>query len=256
MKKPVPTAKKAVKKATPTKAPPKQKEKKPIAKKSAKKREAVLPIKKASKPRAVGKHPALAAPYGKSPVADALDATRRHTYVVGIAGENIEAGMRMQVDKSTGYFVKSDSSEGTIFGDLQEHIINMVITQLRADSRAITRQDICALIFSPKKKKRDLLGEEDKTFDSVVFKACLDLLSTATREPVFQPAQYAAALRDCEASGLDVSAMLEVDIVSTWETADIERLISYLTTLCHIKRAYRSASETIPLAEVRQTTTA
>jgi hypothetical protein len=91
--------------------------------------------------------------------------------------------------------------------------------------------------------RRDLMGEEQQ-FDANAFKECLAMFSEATSPGLFFPAHYAKVLQECRAAGFNISAMIQTNAVGNWDTADIERLISYLTTLCHIKRAVRSAPET------------
>jgi hypothetical protein len=145
------------------------------------------------------------------------------------------------VAKKAAVSVAKHFSEDTMEA-IADAISRLTYTQLKADSNAISRQNIVSMLYPRKKKKRDLLGGES-SFDVSSFVACLELLTLATREPVFDTMQYAAALNDCERAGLDVSAMLQVDAVALWHLDDLERLISYLTTLGHLRRIGRFGPE-------------
>lgn len=214
----------------------KAKENKPIAKKPAKKREGESSIRIAKK-----------APNPQQ--------TKKRPNYVGRAMRNIAAGAAVHLDIETGQ-VHLAVPEGNMasFEKAQKHAANYsaaVFDDMKSDI-AFIRQNLVTvglsairktLVESMPPKRRDPLGEET-SFDAARFNDCLTLLSYASRADVFFPRDYALALTECRNAGFDIDAMLAVEAVDDWKTADIERLISYLTTLCHIKRAVRSAPET------------
>jgi hypothetical protein len=140
-------------------------------------------------------------------------------------------------------------------------IANVEISNIAEDLRFLSRnfvrlemgfarKMVAESMPKPPPRKRDLLGEDNAaSFDAAMFGDCVELLRYASREEVFYPRDYAAALTQCQKAGFDIDAMIQTVAVEGWPVADIERLISYLTTLCHIKRAVRSASETNLLSD-------
>lgn len=189
-----------------------KKENKPIASKPAKKRKGDSPIKKAAKVTAL-KPTGPVKTTGKGPNPQQVRKTPKAPAAVASNGDlkQIKAG------------------------------VDQIIGMISANKTAYLK-NVVASALPP--ARRDPLGDEGGSFDAAVFQECLKLVSNSSRAEVFSTKEYATALRECQRVGLDVQAMMQVDAVVNWNVADIERLISYLTTLCHIKRAVRSASET------------
>lgn len=189
-----------------------KKENKPIAPKPAKKRKGDSPIKKAAKVTAL-----------------------KPTGPVKVTGKGPNPQQVRKIGKSP--------LLAAPYGDLKQIKagVDQIIKMIAADKTAYLKH-VVASVLPP--ARRDPLGDEGGSFDAAVFQECLKLISDSSRAEVFSTKDYATALRECQRVGFDVKAMLQVDAVVNWNVADIERLISYLTTLCHIKRAVRSASET------------
>jgi hypothetical protein len=225
--------------------------KKPVAKKIAakkpvtKKATSVRTAKKSPNPqqvRKVGKHPALAAPYG----------IKKNAFVVGVAQQPITAGAAVVVDPETRAVTlahptgnepamerNKKATQAYNYLSRIEEDIRYIRTNMHHVVRGVSEK---AILDSLPPTKRDLLGDEP-TFNTAVFAECLRNLEEENRRVQFDSAAYSAAVIRCQKEKLDVRSMLMTAEASYMEIENIERLISYLFTLCHIKRANRFGPE-------------